>query len=331
MRNIEIDFRRLVGELVRVLRGSRSQPALSRRLGFKTNVVYFWESGRRHPSITQVLELAARAGVDLVQAFRCIYPVKAPDWLLCAKSLCDRDIVARFLSEARGATPLVHLAEQTGFSRFALARWIGGDAEPRAWEFLAVVHHSTHRLVDFLEPFVRNKPLEALAAERERVLAARRVAERFPMSQVLLRCLEFESSRRGEQVSFAARLGISSAEEAEMLELLEATGQISRGKHGFKLLRASPLDMRLHQETAPLHRAFWADVARKRAPTSRDGVCAYNVCGVSREGFVELRRLQREYLHKARALIEKSEPVERVALLQVNLVALVDDEAIQSG
>jgi hypothetical protein len=85
--------------------------------------------------------------------------------------------------------------------------------------------------------------------------------------------------------------------------------------------------MRLHQETAHLHRAFWADVARKRAPTSLDGLCAYNVCGVSREGFAELRRLQRDYLQKARALIEKSEPVERVALLQVNLVALLDDDS----
>jgi hypothetical protein len=327
MRNIGIDFQQLVSELVRVLRGARSQPALSRRLGFKTNVVYFWESGRRHPSITQVLELAARAGVDLAQAFRCIYPLKAPDWLLAARSLQDLDIVARFLSEARGATPLVHLAERTGFSRFALARWLGGDAEPRAWEFFAVVHHSTHRLVDFLEPFVRNKPLPALEAERERVHAARRVAERFPMSQVLLRCLELESSQQGGEVSFAARLGISVAQEREMLELLEATGQISKGPNGWQLLQANPLDMRLHQETAHLHRAFWADVARKRAPTSLDGLCAYNVCGVSREGFAELRRLQRDYLQKARALIEKSEPVERVALLQVNLVALLDDDS----
>jgi hypothetical protein len=189
-----------------------------------------------------------------------------------------------------------------------------------------VVHHATHRLVDFLEPFVGNKPLPALQAERERVHAARKVAQRFPMSQVLLRCLELASSKQGGPVSFAERLGISPAQEAEMLALLEATGQIKRGPDGWQLLRANPLDMRLHQETAHLHRAFWADVARKRAPTSRDGLCAYNVCGVSHEGFAELRRLQREYLQKARALIEKSEPVERVALLQVNLVTLVEDE-----
>jgi hypothetical protein len=325
MRNMSIDFERLTAELVRALRGSRSQPALSRRLGFKTNVVYFWESGRRHPSVTQVLELAQRSHVDLGQAFRCLYPVKAPEWLE-QQSLADMDTVARFLSEARGATPLVHLAERTGFSRFALARWLSGEAEPRAWEFFAVLHHSTHRLVDFLDPFTRSKPLASLAAERERVHAARRVAERFPMSQVLLRCLEFESGNADPQGrGFAERLGVTPTQEAEMLALLEATGQIQKHEGRWRLLGMSPLNMRLHQETAHLHRAYWADVARKRAPTAQDGLCAYNVCGVSREGFKELRRLQREYLQKARALIEKSEPVERVALLQVNLVALVDD------
>lgn len=111
-----------------------------------------------------------------------------------------------------------------------------------------------------------------------------------------------------------------------MLELLEATGQIERRGSSWQVQQATPLNMRLHRETAHLHRAYWADVARKRAPTSKDGLCAYNVCGVSRSDFDELRRLQREYLQKARAIIEKSEPVERVALLQVNLVALVEGD-----
>jgi transcriptional regulator with XRE-family HTH domain len=324
-----IDFKQLTRELVRALRGTRSQPALSRRLGFKTNVVYFWESGRRQPSATQILELAARSHVDLGQAFRSLYPVKPPTWLREGEELHDQETVARFLSEVRGATPLVHLAELTGFSRFALARWIGGNAEPRAFEFFSVIHHSTHRLVDFLDPFTRSKPLESLSTERERVHAARRVAERFPMSQVLLRCLELSAGKRRRATSFAERLGITRAQEAEMLALLEATGQIGNDGHGWQLLALSPLNMWLHQETAHLHRAFWADVARRRAPTAADGLCAYNVCGVSREGFDELRRLQREYLQKARALIEKSEPVERVALLQVNLVALVDDETVE--
>lgn len=254
---------------------------------------------------------------------------RPPRWCRNRTRRCNRnsESVAALLRDARGGTPVVHLAEQVGCSRYALTRWLNGEAEPRAWEFLAVLHHATHRLVDFLAEF-SSQPLPSLQREYQRVQAARLVAERYPISQALLRCLELQSYRsrvsNGER-SFARELGISTETEAEVLALLQATGQIKRVKRGWKVLQAAPLNMRLHRETAQLQRVFWATLASQRAPDTSDGVCAYNVCGVSREGYEALRLLQREYLQKARALIEKSEPVERVALLQVNLVALVDD------
>lgn len=325
---IELDFKQVVAELVRALRGRRSQLALSRRLRFQTNVVHSWERSRRHPSITQVLALAEKVGVELAVPFRSLYPVRPPAWVDARAAFTDVSVLARFLSDVRGATPIVHLAEMTGFSRFALARWLGGAAEPRAWEFLTVLHHCTHRLVDFLAPFTQFKPLDSLRLEYERVHAARQVAERWPMTQVLLRSLEFASYRRkafDAPEAFAEQCGVSPSDVKEMLSLLEATGQIRRVDGRWEPLQLSPLNMRLHRETAHLHRSFWAEVARERAPTAADGLCAYNVCGVSQQGYAELKRLQREYLQKARALIEKSEPVERVALVQVNLVPLLDD------
>jgi transcriptional regulator with XRE-family HTH domain len=325
---MSIAFTNVIEDLIRTLRASRSQLALSRRLHFRTNVVYSWEHGRRHPSATQLLTLAERVGVDLRQAFRSLYPVKSPTWLDQGTSLSSVECVAAVLKDARGGTPLVHLAELTGCSRFALARWQSAEAEPRAWEFLAVLHYATHRLTDFLDALTGSRPLPSLQQEYKRVHHARLVAERYPVSQALLRCLELESySRRvqRQEVSFAAELDITKQEEQEILGLLRATGQIRRYKRGWRVLRASPLNMRLHRETAHLQRVFWANLASRRAPAAKDGLCAYNVCGVSAEGYEALRLLQREYLQKARAIIEKSEPVERVALLQVNLVALVKE------
>jgi hypothetical protein len=321
------DFPRVTAELIRSLRGRRSQVALSRRLHFSTNVVYGWEKQRRHPSLLQLFELAERVDADLMGAFARLYSASVPNWLTTtgAPSL---QVAAKLMSEIRGATPLVHLSQRTGFSRYAIARWLAGTAEPRAWEFLALVHHCSHRLVDFLDPLTKGTPLQSLRFEYERVHAARLVAERYPLSQVLLRCLELESNISAKAPeSYADKLGVTQAEEQEMLRLLEATGQIERKGQRWALLTASPLNMRLHRETAHLHRQFWVEVARDRAPLSADALCAYNVCGVSREGFEQLKRLQRDYLQKARAIIEASEPVQRVALLQVNIVGLVDDGA----
>lgn len=322
----ELDFPRIVAELVRRLRGKHSQTALSRRLQFSTNVVYAWEHQRRHPSATQLLDLALRARVDLRAALGSFFPLNPPAWLAQAKGLATLEVVSSLLRETRGGTPLVHLARSCGVSRFALARWQSGAAEPRAWEWLCVLHHATHRLVDFLEPWTGGKPLAALRDEYQRVHAARRVAEKHPLSQALLRCLELDGGGDGVTLRRHARtLGITEPEQREILQLLETTQQVSRIGGRWVTLQTSPLNMRLQKETAQQQRVFWAKYASERAPHAKSALCAYNVCGVSKRGYDELRKLQREYLQKARALIETSAPVERVALLQVNLVALIED------
>lgn len=322
----DLDFPRIVAELVRRLRGKHSQTALSRRLHFSTNVVYGWEHQRRHPSATQLLALAQRVGVDLQGAIGSFFPHTPPSWLGKTSDFATRDVVSQLLCDTRGGTPLVHLAQRCGVSRFALARWQSGAAEPRAWEWLSVLHHATHRLVDFLEPWTKGKPLTALHDEYQRVHAARLVAEKHPLSQALLRCLELEGAGDAKTLKRRAlALGISEVEQTSILQLLETTQQIERVGAKWVVRETSPLNMRLQKETAQQQRTFWAKYASERAPTSKSGLCAYNVCGVSKQGYDELRKLQREYLQKARALIETSTPVERVALLQVNLVALIEE------
>ena len=59
-----MDFERIGSELIRALRGKRSQKSLSRRLGYTTNVLYSWEKGRSSPTATQFLEMAERCGHD---------------------------------------------------------------------------------------------------------------------------------------------------------------------------------------------------------------------------------------------------------------------------
>lgn len=322
----ELDFPKIVAELVRRLRGKHSQTALSRRLHFSTNVVYGWEHQRRHPSATQLLALAQRVGVDLRAAFGSFFPHSPPSWLTETSDFATLDVVSQLLRDTRGGTPLVHLAQRCGVSRFALARWQSGSAEPRAWEWLSALHHASHRLVDFLEPWTKGKPLMALRDEYQRVHAARRVAEQHPLSQALLRCLELEGSGDSQTLRRHARaLGIEEAEQRDILQLLETTQQVERVDGRWTVRETSPLNMRLQKETAQQQRTFWAKYASERAPLSKSGLCAYNVCGVSKQGYDELRKLQREYLQKARALIETSTPVERVALLQVNLIALIEE------
>ncbi|HVZ32321.1 MAG TPA: helix-turn-helix transcriptional regulator, partial [Polyangiaceae bacterium] len=53
--DVSLNYEDLARDFIRALRGGRSQAALSRRLGFRTNVLYAWESGRRWPTAAVVL------------------------------------------------------------------------------------------------------------------------------------------------------------------------------------------------------------------------------------------------------------------------------------
>lgn len=75
-----MDVRRLAAELVVALRGKRSQLALSRRLGYSTNVVYTWEAGRREPSASDFFRLALRTRVNLRAGLQN-FLAESPEWL----------------------------------------------------------------------------------------------------------------------------------------------------------------------------------------------------------------------------------------------------------
>ena len=131
----KMDYTKLASELVRAVRGRRSQQTVSTRLGFKSNVVYAWESGRSYPTAAEFLRFAEVCKVALRPALAGFY-VRAPAWLSSAKRVSSPAAVATFLRDQRGRTPIVELAAATKLSRFALSRWLKGDAEPRLPDFL---------------------------------------------------------------------------------------------------------------------------------------------------------------------------------------------------
>jgi hypothetical protein len=59
-----MDHEAAAKELLRALRGRRSQVAPSRRLKHRSNVLYAWEAGLRAPTATGFLDLAKRVDID---------------------------------------------------------------------------------------------------------------------------------------------------------------------------------------------------------------------------------------------------------------------------
>lgn len=319
-----MDFEQISTEFVRSLRGKRSQPAFSRRLGYKSNVAYTWESGRGFPTAARALQAAERVGIDVLEAYRQFYR-RPPSWLTELDPKSPQGIAA-FLDDLRGNTSIVDLAEYSGKSRFAISRWLKGTTEPKLPEFFLMIECASLRLVDFIESLVDPRSLPSVSERWQALEVARRVAYDSPWTQGVLRALEldeYQQLARHEPGWIAQRIGIDQATEERCLQLLEQTGQIRFRGCRWASGDVLTVDTRKDPRAALRAKTWWGQEALRRVEQGQRGM-VYNLFGVSARDLERLRQLQKAYFNELRTIVSQSEPVERVALATVALVDLGD-------
>jgi hypothetical protein len=318
-----MDYARLTSELLRAARGTSSQTKFSRWLGFRSNVAYAWESGRAYPTAAQMLAIFARRRVSIRAVFEQFHGRK-PRWLDAARVTAP-ETVAAFLDELRGRQAVSHLATAAGVSRFALARWLSAESEPRAPDFLRIVEVASHRMLDFLALLVDPASLPSAAQAWRRLESSRRAAYDLPLSQLVLRALElsdYGALRRHVPGWIAQRLAIPREIEEQSLRLLEQSGQIRLRRGRYEPVVIELVDLRRDPGRAWHSRAVWTDLARERLAARSPGSYAYNVFGVSVRDLERIRELQARYFREVRDLITRSQPVERVVLSIQHLIPL---------
>jgi transcriptional regulator with XRE-family HTH domain len=317
---VELDPEQLARQLVRVLRGTRSQTAFARRLGYRSNVVYTWESGRRWPDASTFLYAAARTGVDVPAALRAFYRGDPP-WLAHHDPTSPAGVAA-MLGDLQGNTPLSELAARAGRSRFAVSRWLKGKAEPRLPDLLRMIEATSLRLLDFLAALVDVSALPGAAEPWRRLEAARTLAWRAPWSQAVLLALELAGYRdlpAHDDAWLATRLGLTPDEVHAAVEALVAAGQVRRERGRYVPLEVKAVDVR---RAGTALKEFWAEVALARLRGGSAGTFSYNVFTVSEADLQRLEEMQRAHYRAIRALVAESAPSERVVLVNLQLVPL---------
>jgi transcriptional regulator with XRE-family HTH domain len=318
-----MDFERVTCELVRALRGKRSQAALSRRLKCRSNVIYAWESGSAFPTAARAMTLARLVGVEPRLALGRFYR-RQPEWL----AECDpasREGVVRLLQDLRGRQPTVQLAASMGRNRYAVGRWLKGETEPRLPDFLALVEACSLRVLDFLSSFVDLEALPTLAEQGRQLAAARQVALEAPWSHAVLRALELEAYLALPchlPGWLAERIGVTLAEEERCLELLQSAGQITWQDDRWVTQSAPTLDFR-GDRAATLSLATWcAKLGAERLASEGPGQFAFNVFAVSAEDAERLGELQRQYFAELRAVVAESRPASVLFVTNLQLFEL---------
>jgi DNA-binding phage protein len=325
-----MDYEQLAAEFIRALRARRSQLAFSRRLGCRTNVVHAWEAQRRWPTASRTLWAAERAGIKVADALTRFYRTP-PEWLRRVEPT-SAECVARLLDDLRGRTTMGDIAKRTERSRFAVARWLKGQAQPRLPDFFRMVEATSLRLLDFVAAFVDPDRLPSIAEDWRRLDAARRAAYQLPWSLAVLRVLELESYRaagRHKAGSIAKQLGMTIEQERECLQALTTSGQVSLENGRYVVNEARLVDTRHYPEAGRMLKTWWSEQALQRLRLNREGLFSYNLFTVSERDYHRLRELHLAYFRELRSIVAQSEPAERVVLANVQLLPLAGPSSAQ--
>jgi transcriptional regulator with XRE-family HTH domain len=306
---------------VRSVRGDLSQAELSRRFGYRSNIVTRWEAGTAFPGTARFLSLLAH-----VQPTRPVYvetffgrPRPAFEEL----DPVSREGVAAFLRELRGRTPILSVARDTGFNRYSVSRWLSGQVEPRLPEFLRLVEVLSRRLLDFLACVSDPRQMNSVVAAWRRLELTRALAYDMPLSHAVLRALELDDAGHQHQKGWLAeRLGIGVGDVSKALQALLRTGQVAKVRGRYQLERVITVDTGRDRKRAHALKVAWTRTALDRMQAGAPGQYGYTLFSVSRADLRRLRELHLEYVRAMQYVIAESEPGECVGLFCAQLMDL---------
>lgn len=317
-----MDYEQLSCELVRALRGARSQSWLSHRLRLRSNLVYRWEAGRAWPTALRLFQICAALRVPVAEQLPAFLAQPAHFGRL--ESAAGLVAFLRHLAEPLSVSDI---AQRTGHSRFVISRWLSGKTTIRLPDFLRFVDATSLRLLDFLRVLVDPKDVPCAARAWQRLQATRTAAYEVPWSHAVLRALELSdyAESGGAEGWIAKRLGLSLEEEARALKLLAESGQIRKRAGRWHVEREEVVDTSVDPARRRELRSFWSRVAVDRLERGNPGVHSFNVFTLSEADVPAARALHIEFFNRLRALAAASAPSERVMLYSTQLLALDAD------
>jgi transcriptional regulator with XRE-family HTH domain len=304
-------------QLLRAIRGKRSQLAFARRLGYRGNPVTDWERGARFPTGEEALRAAGKVGIDIVAAFARFSP-QLP--LVKERGRVD---LAGWLDQLRGTTSVNDIAARAGHSRYSVSRWLRGLAKPRLPDLLVLIDAITDRAPSWVAALVPIEAVPALASRFSVAEAARRAAFDLPWTEAVMRLLETRALRDADDIPgrIAGALRIGRDEAERCLQVLLQSGAIAMisGRYAVR----APISVDTQGGAAALHRVkrHWCSVASARlSKPAQDELFAYNVVSVSHADLRVIRERLRLAFSEIRAIVAASTPEEVAAVMNLQLL-----------
>jgi len=320
---MRIRYSDVAREILRALRGPRSQQAYARRLGYRSNVPAQWESGRRVPPMAAVERAARAAGIDWALVFERFHPQTA--------GLVD-DGLATWLQAHKGRASHASVARTCSLSPHQVGRIVRGESDPRLHEYLELVQVLTGRVADWVAALVPIEQVPSLASLHREAEAASNLMYERPWAAAVLVGVGVRQPDPDPAPSIAVSLGLPESNVVELLERLQDVALVVRRPGGLCVREALSLDTPPTAAQVQGMRAHWGQVAADRlgAPLPTDRY-HYTVCNVSHADLDRIQALYAATYRQVRAIVAASEGPEVSALVSSHVLTWPAGDSIKAS
>lgn len=234
---------------------------------------------QHHPAIVSRRWLEPGTQKDVAAAYQAFF-LRKPTWLK-EHTPTSAGAVAAFLRQLQGRVKIVDLSASSGFSRYAIARWLTGEAEPKLPEFLRLVEASSRRVLDFIATFTDPSSLPSACLEWQRRERLRQAAYEETWSHAVLRALELADHPDGGDITpwLVRVLGIDPPRVERALAVLESSGQIARRGDRWAIVPAPAIITGRHPATLGILTRTWTQVAIERIEKGAPSHFGYSLFG----------------------------------------------------
>lgn len=215
----------LLTELVRAVRGRRSQAKINKKLGYSFNQIYNWESAHVQPSWIDFVRLCAVCGVDLKAVLSNLFSFQG-----------DAAQCAELLRAIAPAYEIKRIAASCKTSVSRVRRWTAGDSVPKLANILQLID-AVFLLERFIELLVGPDRVPSMTAAIGKHAVHRQLHRRFPFTGAMLHALECANARRSA-AGLASMLGIDLTTVTEAIREAADAGLVTTRGHSLQAAEA---------------------------------------------------------------------------------------------
>ena len=304
-------------EIVKAVRGKRSQAFVNKRLGLSFNQVAKWETGRKRILWTDFIAICQICHCDLTKPLSEVLKFNG--------DISDfGSLVHRLVGNARMSEVSMHC----GSSRFTIGRWYGGKICPDLCAILSLIDSFQSLLSEFVAALVPIEKVPCLLQEYRRREKQKRLIYTYPEIGGVLRALELKkyiAMPKHETGFIAAQLGLSKKREKFLLRKMEDVGLIEYEEKKYRV-KTKRLDLKGDFEGVQRVKSFWSKKGLKVLETfpanvpQDDKAFAFRLFSISATAKKQLFTKLHEFYDSVKLIITKDDEVpESILVLNVHL------------